>query len=269
MYKGGKKVAVIIPLSLDELREFFDEKAIEVLEFQLEKSVVAQPEIKDYQESVSPQITKEYLEQWCVQAIENVKPIGAGSYPIDIIRENSWGADIKALACKFDTRGNLSNSESGEASLAQKFTDTGENLDELFKNREFDKIAQGWLEIVKRKNIKVMTEKKIEKIYYFFFLRGNKEFYLCGTQINLDDLEKVIVNEEQSTNQSVYLKNYIDDRYGTTKIYKAKKRLELRLRAKNWVDDGLCIILPIPNQLNSVDLRKINLKEYRNSLFKK
>lgn len=262
-------MAVIIPLTLKELKIFFDDKAIEILEFQLEKSIIAQPEMKDYQENVSPQITKEYLEQWCVQAIENVKPIGAGSYPIDIIRENAWGADIKALACKFDIKGNLSNSESGEASLAQKFTDTGENLDELFKNKEFNKIAQGWLEIVKRKNIKVVTEKNIEKIYYFFFLRGNKEFYLCGAKINLNELEKVTVNEEQSTNQSVYLKNYIDDRYGTTKIYKAKKRLELRLRPKNWVDDKLCITLPIPNQLSSVDLRKIDLKEYRNGLLKK
>lgn len=257
---------VIKPLILNELKAIFDEKSIEILEFQLEKSIIAQPEIKENQKHTNLQITKEYLEQWCVQALDNVEPVGAGSYPIDILGKN-WGADIKALACKLDKNGNLSISESGEASLAQKFTDTGENLDELFKAGKLKQIADGWLEIVKRKNKKVMEAKNIDKIYYFFFLRGNNEFYLCGAKLDINNIKNVIVNEEQSTVQSVYLKNFINDRYGTTKIYKAKKRLELRLRPKNWVTDGLCIKLPIPKQLTPVDLRKVNLNEYRKSLF--
>ena len=257
---------VIKPLSLNELKVIFDEKAIEILEFQLEKSIIAQPEIKKNQQYMSLQITKEYLEQWCVQALDNVTSVGAGSYPIDILGEN-WGADIKALACKLDKNGNLSISESGEASLAQKFTDTGENLDDLFKRKEFAKIAEGWLEIVKRKNEKVIEDTNIHKIYFFFFLRSNNEFYLCGAELDIDNIKNVTVNKKKSTLQSVYLKNFIDDRYGSTKIYKAKKRLELRLRPKNWVVDGLCIRLPVPNQLPPVNLRKINLKEYKKNLF--
>lgn len=259
---------VIIPLTLKELKSFFDEKAIEILKFQLEKSVIAQPEIKPYQEFLSPQITKEYLEQWCVQALENVYSIGAGSYPIDILKKNDWGADIKALACKVNNDGTLSNSESGEASLAQKFTGTGKNLDELFENKDFEKIAKDWLDIVKKKNEKVMNEQNISNIYYFFFLRGKKEFFLCGAKINLSNLKNVKVNKEKSTENSVYLDRYIDNNYGSTKIYKAKKRLELRLKPKNWLDNNLCIVLSIPNQLKKIDLRTIDLKKYKMSLFK-
>lgn len=257
-------MSVIVPLSLEELRNFFDDKAIEILEFQLKKSVIAQPEI----ENGTLKVTQDYIEKWCAMALENVKAIGGGSYPIDIIKENEWGADIKALSYKVDSNGNLSNGESGEASLAQKFTDTGENLDELFIRKEFDKILDGWIDIVNRKNGKVLSDKSIKEIYYFFFLVGKTKFYLCGSKLNLQALRDVEVNREQSTDNSVYLRNYIDDRYGTTKIYKAKKRLELRLRAKNWVDDGLCITLKIPQKLPTVDLRKIDLKEYLDNLLK-
>ena len=34
---------ILRPLQLEELKEFFDEKAIEILKFQLEKSIIAQP----------------------------------------------------------------------------------------------------------------------------------------------------------------------------------------------------------------------------------
>lgn len=100
-------------------------------------------------------------------------------------------------------------------------------------------------------------------------MRGEQEFYLCGVEVDIDELENVEVEWDQSTKSSVFLKNYIGDDYGSTKIYKAKKRLELRLRPKQWVDDGLCIELDIPKPLKPVDLRKINnLDDYKMELFR-
>lgn len=162
---------VLRPMDKDELEKIFDKKAIEILEFQLEKSIIAQPEIKRFQENQRLQITKEYLEQWCVQAI-NADPVGAGSYPVDIIGETEdirWGADIKAMSCKINRHGELADRESGETSLAQKFKETGAGLDQLFKEKDFETIKDGWLDIVRRKNEYVMEEEELDKIYYFFF----------------------------------------------------------------------------------------------------
>lgn len=263
-------MTVLKPMIKEELEKIFDKKAIEILEFQLEKSIIAQPEVKRYQDNQRLQITKEYLEQWCVQAID-AEPVGAGSYPVDVIGKTGdlkWGADIKSLACKINKNGELSDSESGETSLAQKFTGTGTDLDTLFKNKQFDEIKSGWLEIVKRKNESVLKDHKLDKIYYFFFLRGDQKFYLCGIEVNIDNLPNVNVNLENTTNDSLFLENYIERKYGSTKIYKAKKRLELRLRPKNWVEDGFGIELAIPKSLETVNLREVDLESYKKLLFR-
>lgn len=256
---------VLKPINREKLETIFDKTAIEIFEFQLSKNVISQPERINGQEASGIQIPKEYLEQWCVQAI-GAHPIGAGSYPIDILKDN-WGADIKSLACKLNRHGKLANGDTGETSLAQKFKETGVNLDEMFNTGKYDEIKEGWLEIVKKKNELVIKEKGLEKIYYFFFLRGYKEYYLCGMEVFLDGLKDVTVDYNRSTKSSVFLKNYLESKYGYTKIYKAKKRLELRLKAKKWVEDGLCIELDIPEPLEPVNLREVDLEEYKKHLF--
>lgn len=247
-----------------ELEKLFDEKAIKILEYQIKKNVLSQPEVILGQDPIGLQIPKEYLEQWCVQALE-AKPIGAGSYPIDIIKDD-WGADIKSLACSLDKLGNLDGGDTGETSLAQKFKEGGENLDSLFINKNYEEIKDKWIEIVKNKNALVMEEKKIKKIYYFIFLRGYKEYYLCGMEVQIKNIDNVTVDVDRTTSSSVFLNGYIDSRYGYTKIYKAKKRLELRLKAKNIVEDDLYIKLSIPDTLAPVNLRDVDLKEYFNKI---
>lgn len=256
---------VLRPLPIGELKNFFDEKAIQILKFQLKKNILAQPEPVIGQEPIGIQIPKEYLEQWCVQAI-NAKPVGAGSYPVDIIK-NNWGADIKSLACSLDKNGNLDKGDTGEASLAQKFTGAGEDLDSLFKNSLYDEIKDKWLDIVKNKNNLVKVEKNLDNLYYFIFLRGNHKYYLCGFEVLIDNLSEVTINYDKTTSSSVFLDNYIEPKYGYTKIYKAKKRLELRLKAKTLVEDNFCITLDIPDNLSAINLREIiSLDKYFNEI---
>lgn len=258
---------VLKPMPLEELKSFFDEKAVEILQFQLNKNILSQPEAIVGQEQIGMQIPKEYLEQWCVQAIGAV-PIGAGSYPVDILKDN-WGADIKSLACSLNKTNQLDNGDTGETSLAQKFKNAGKNLDSLFLEKKYDEIKNQWVEIVRMKNQDVISNKNLENIYYFIFLRGFKEYYLCGLKVDISRLDNIEVDLSRTTDSSVFLNNYIDKRYGYTKIYKAKKRLELRLKAKKWVEDDLCIILPISNLLEPVNLREKKLDEYFKGVLKK
>ena len=74
--------------------------------------------------------------------------------------------------------------------------------------------------------------------------------------LNLKNLNKVIVNEERTTSKSVFIDNFIDHEYGNTKIYKAKKRLELRLHPKKWIDSGAFVKITTSFISKHVNLRE-------------
>jgi hypothetical protein len=238
-------ILVITPLKIDELHSLFDETSIKVINYFLKKSIFSQPEKLPNQEDLPIHIPKEHLEQWICQAI-GATPVGAGSYAIDVIsNDRSWGADIKMLSCKVDSNGNLGNNDSGETSLAQKFDDNnfGENntLDNLFSNRQFDHIWNNWKEILLSKYKKVEIDYGITTIYYILILRAGLKFHLCGLKVDLSKLGNTSVNFDRSTSDSIWIKNFIDNNLGHVKIYKAKKRFELRLKPKFWYDNNLVL----------------------------
>ncbi len=246
------------PLTVQELNNFFDETALKVIKYFLRKSVLSQPEKLSHQLIDLPiQIPKEHIEQWVVQAL-GAKPLGAGSYPVDVMTDN-WAADVKMLSCKIDENGKLTNSDSGETSLAQKFGDgnfgDGNTLDNLFAEKKYDFIWEKWQEILTNKYLKVKDEKGIENIYYFIVLRAGNQFHLCGLKVNLNNLDKTTVNKVRSTNDSIWIENFIDDDFGHVKIYKAKKRFELRLKPKKWVESGYVITFETDFQAVTANIR--------------
>ncbi|MCB9822980.1 hypothetical protein H6800_01760 [Candidatus Nomurabacteria bacterium] len=244
---------VLTPISKDDLLKLLDPKAREVIRYFIKKSLFSQPEPLPEQISRAVQIPKEHIEQWFVQALD-VKPIGAGSYPVDIYNEEEgWAADIKMLNAKLNDAGELTNSQSGEASLGQKFIGAGIDLDSLFANKQHEEIKDAWLGIFANKIALVKRERNsINDINYFFILRAGFNFYLVGCSVEETEVKNVTV--KNATKESVFLDNFIDDRYGNAKIYKAKKRLELRLRPKNWVEDNLAVLIETDFNQNHIRL---------------
>lgn len=248
---------ILTPVSSDELNSIFDQTALDVLDFCMKKTLMAQPERLIGQPQLPIQVPKEHIEQWVVQAIGAI-PVGAGSYPIDVIKQNEFGADIKMLSCKVNISGDLSDTTSGETSLAQKFTNAGVNLDTAFANKEYDAIANDWAGILKAKLGRVKKEQDLDKIYYIFILRASTKFYLCATKVDVDKIDLMTANKDKSTSTSVFVDNVIDDNFGNAKIYKSKKRLELRLKPKYWVDNNYVIPFDFSNYMPPmVDLRNL------------
>ena len=250
---------ILRPLSRKELNNFFSEHSLRVIQYFMNTSLFAQPEVFKDKTSLPIQIPKEHLEQWFVQALQ-VEAVGAGSYPIDILKENEWGADVKMLSCKVDKQDNLTNGDSGETSLAQKFKGTGISLDDMFKQEQYQEIIEGWTSIWKDKLVNVKTDKEIHSIYFFFFLRGSKkESYICAFEVDIDNINTDTITQRDANSKvdkSVFLNGVIDAKYGNSKIYKAKKRLELRLKPKNLLDDGFLLTIPteIPTKENIYQL---------------
>ena len=255
---------VINPLSKEELSSFLDTKSKEIIKYFIVKSLFSQPEPKMGQKTLPIQVPKEHIEQWFTQSFD-VKPVGAGSYPIDIYNEReNWGADIKMLNIKLNKKGEIAKGDSGEASLGQKFGGPGVNLDKMFELGDFEEIKNQWVILFRKKYESLTKEFPIEKIYYFFILRPSSQtsgadFYFTGAILNVNKLEDVSVDTLRTTKKSVFLSNFIDAEFGNTKIYKAKKRLELRLTAKKWIDEGKSIKITTSFTHSHVDLRKENV----------
>jgi len=262
--KINKNSFVINPLNKKELLSFLDDKSKEIIKYFIIKSLFSQPEPRINQKQLPIQVPKEHIEQWFTQALD-VKPVGAGSYPIDIYNERDhWGADIKMLNIKIDESGNVLNSDSGEASLGQNFSDAGIELDNLFLTKNYNKIKNNWIKLYEAKYKSLKSKYPIEKIFYFFILRpgvqiNGADFYFCGAFLDINNLKNVSVNKVRTTVSSVFLDNFIAEKLGNTKIYKAKKRLELRLKPKSWVDNDMAIKISTSFMPSHVDLRKENV----------
>ncbi|WP_253198995.1 hypothetical protein [Clostridium estertheticum] len=245
---------VLRPLSLVELKDIFDDTAIKVIEFFIKKSVFSQPERIFGQEHLPIQVPKEHIEQWIVQAI-GANPVGAGNYGVDVVKPGVFGADVKMLSCKIDAFGNVTNSDSGETSLAQNFKDTGISLDQLFQAERYDEIVDGWKKIIQYKLQKVKNEQSVDKIYYIFILRAGTSFKLCGMEVDLAEIQNI--RPSHASSSSLFIDNFIDPNYGGVKIYKAKKRMELRLRAKYWVDHNMTLNFNLNFNSEQVSIREL------------
>lgn len=252
---------VINPLTKKELLGFLDEKSKKIIKYFLVKSLFSQPEPKLGQRQLPIQIPKEHIEQWFTQALD-VKPVGAGSYPIDIYNERErWGADIKMLNIGLTSTGDVSNKDSGEASLGQKFEGPGIDLDQMFKDNDYEEIKDQWIRLYSAKYNSLKKKHPIEKIYYLFILRPGTQiqgadFYFSGAVLDLKRIASVKVNKTRTTSKSVFLDNFIDKSFGNTKIYKAKKRLELRLSPKQWVENDMAIKITTSFVSQNVNLRE-------------
>jgi hypothetical protein len=226
-------------LDLNEIKQFIDPKADAVMRYLLKKVLFSQPELLPEQASSNIQMTKEFLEQWIAQAL-NLKKVASGNYPIDVYDSiKKIGIDIKFVSATSEN-GKFSNGISNETSLAQNFADEGNDLDQLFKIEDYNEILKKWVILLTRKMKKAIDDLVLKKIYYFVFIRGGNAIYLAIAEIYPENLTSLIV--DYGGKKSVFIKHFSPDRYGQVKIYKSKKRMELRTYALNLYNDNKLVV---------------------------
>ncbi len=226
-------------LKKEEIEKIFDKDGRLVIDYLLKKVLFSQPETMPGKKTANIQITKEFLEHWVAQGL-GWETVGSGSYPIDVYsRGEKCGADVKFMSVSVDADENFTNKESGETSLGQKFKGSGNELDQDFANKKYSKILNGWKDILIKKINKPIEDYGLDNIYYFIFIRGGKSISLAIAKVNADKIKNLKVS--RATDSSVFVKGYINNRYGNVKIYKAKKRMELRCYPKNMEEDKLFI----------------------------
>jgi len=154
--------------------------------------------------------------EWILnKAILNGILVGAGNTSVDILTANVC-IDVTVLT--------LNNSCTNEKSIMQNFS-TGNNLDSLFNDNKGGKIV----EIFKDKLIEKYVSYEKKEIYYAVFVCHKKNIYLVCFQLIPKNINNMEYASFSKSNKNILIDNFIDETYGNVKLYKSKKRLELRL----------------------------------------
>ena len=240
---------ILEEIKKNELEKIFDKNSKSVFSFLLKRTLISYPEHLEGQNEKSIYLEKKQCEQWIVQSL-GLAPVGEGSYPIDGVREENnakIGFDVSTVNWGL-TKTGKNQKETGEKSLSQKFDDSnfgieGDTLDELFKNKKFTEILNSWKEILKNKWNNVIQEKSLEYISLITLVKHSalNKMYILGLKIIPENINHCFVRPIKNNNtdpKSVFVDNFINDELGSVKIYKAKKRMELRIRPKKWIDNG-------------------------------
>ena len=69
----------------------------------------------------------------------------------------------------------------------------------------------------------------MKDIYYIIFVCINKNIYLCCLKLNQEKIPNMKCGGFTKTGTNILIDNFIDNKIGNVKLYKSKKRLELRL----------------------------------------
>ena len=260
---------VLEEVKIDELNEIFDESSKKVLNYLLQRTVISYPEFLPNQNDTALYLEKKQCEQWIVQSL-GLRPVGEGSYPIDGVDKKN-GYDVSSLALGQTATGKM-QSQTGEKSLGQKFDDDnfgqdGENLDSLFNSGDYETIIEAWQKILKKKWGQTIRDQNLENLYLINLVlyKPDNRLLIFLLKINYEKLDNI--SKEKISEKSVWIKNFIDPKIGNAKIYKSKKRLELRLKPKEFIKNKSFLNFKIENKVNTKNLREIFINKNKKNKY--
>jgi len=251
---------VLEEVKIDELNKIFDNKSKKVFDYLLQRTVISYPEFLPGQNNTALYLEKKQCEQWVVQSL-GLKPVGEGSYPIDGIN-NKIGYDVSSLALGQTPTGKMKK-QTGEKSLSQKFEDENfgdenDNLDSLFNSEKYDEIIKAWKNILKKKWVGTIKGQNLKDLYLINLIlyKPENKLMIFLLKINHNNLDEVTKGKVSHKKTSVWFNNFIDEKFGNVKVYKSKKRVELRIRPQEFIKNESYLEFKIENKIKSLNLRE-------------
>jgi hypothetical protein len=251
---------VLEEVKIDELNKIFDNKSKKVFDYLLQRTVISYPEFLPGQNNTALYLEKKQCEQWVVQSL-GLKPVGEGSYPIDGIN-NKIGYDVSSLALGQTPTGKMKK-QTGEKSLSQKFEDENfgdenDNLDSLFNSEKYDEIIKAWKNILKKKWVGTIKDQNLKDLYLINLIlyKPENKLMIFLLKINHNNLDEVTKGKVSPKKTSVWFNNFIDEKFGNVKVYKSKKRVELRIRPQEFIKNESYLEFKIENKIKSLNLRE-------------
>lgn len=173
--------------------------------------------------------------EWKISSLLGGEWVGRGNEAVDVAYNKTSpdgtvhkiGIDVKSVNI-----GSLRGKCTNETSLIQDFKKGGSSLENDLEEKRIDKIRSDWLGQLMVKLNHTKEKHELEEIIYVFLMPSIKNVKLVAFHLDIEKIEKATSSTSTRSPKSVKINNLIDDRYGNTKIYASKKRLELRLHHK-------------------------------------
>lgn len=187
------------------------------------------PRLEFYKETQrSLYIEDEFSEWWTVKATNGVQ-IGKGNEATDVVTSEKEGIDAMCVI--------MNNKESNEKSLIQNFNTAGCDLDNLFKNKDDTVAVQLFMNDLKKKLLHVKEKYELIDLYILAFISLPDSVHISCFKYNLEKIDLVLSSGFTQRAQSILINGFIEEKYGNVKLYKAKKRIELRLK-KSCIEEN-------------------------------
>lgn len=176
--------------------------------------------IKYYQSTNTVNLVLEdgYMEYLTALAIGG-KRVGAGHCAVDIVGDGI-GIDVLCVC--------LTGNESNEKSLTQNFKESKAELEEFFKENKPEDAIKLYKKIWFTKLNEAKKNNNLTQIYYVGFISTKKCVYMSVFKINVDAILNIKNLGFTKQLKSINFENVIDEKYGKTKLYESKKRMEIR-----------------------------------------
>jgi hypothetical protein len=169
-------------------------------------------------------IEEEFSEYWIAKT-SNGKEVGKGNVGTDVQTGANEGVDAMCVI--------MNTSMSNEKSLMQNFKVAGVNLDNLFINKKDDEALSLFLNSYVSKLESIRKKLNLTDLYIVAFVSTKENVFAVCLKINTDRVMNVTsAGFTVGEGLSILTKGMIAGDVGNVKLYKSKKRLELRLNPK-------------------------------------
>lgn len=173
-----------------------------------------------------PYIEDEFSEYWIAKASKGVQ-IGMGSGGMDVKTSIGEGIDVMCVI--------MNSNGTNEKSLMQNFSNAGADLDTLFREKKGDEALLLYLNGYADKIKGTKDKHTLNDLFILSFVSTQTSVYVICFKLNIDQVKNVKSTGFTKAEKNITTVNYIDELYGNVKLYKSKKRLELRL-SKSCLD---------------------------------
>lgn len=185
------------------------------------KDYLTQSRIEYYKSTSTHNITLEdgFMEFITAKCISGYR-VGEGHCPIDVVKDDK-GIDVLCVC--------LNNGYTNEKSIMQNFKECGNNLDNLFNNGNYKEALSEYKKEYSKKLLIAKKTKNIKNLYYCAYISTNLNVYMSLFKINLECIVNMRYETITVQKKSIKFKGFINDKFGSTTLFKSKKRLEIRL----------------------------------------
>lgn len=169
----------------------------------------------------NPYVEDEFSEYWVSKA-SNGNEIGKGSCGMDVKTNKNEGIDVMCVV--------MNKGTSNEKSLMQNFSSAGKNLDTLFTEKKDVEALSLFTEEYISKIKKTKLNNNLTDLYILSFISTKNNIYMVCFKLYIDRINNVKSNGFTEQLKNIKTAHFIDSKLGDIKLYKSKKRLELRLK---------------------------------------